>query len=256
MGNEDSKDKKKSHLEELPGELADKFHHWKILSKDALPEIEEKQMLRLQAIYQREIASDLPEALQIVEGKKDFKLWSVPYKKPRRVPTDLDFEVKTWLSKLEQYDGEFIVQAQQIIKDMCRFQKYKKTLHHTDGFYCDPENLFCEEVKIFALETLSKVQSDEHTRELVFKRIRYLEDTICEDELFDKPHAGREITIQMAIVSVRRSLKYSVIPAIDNALSQHDARKALDSLKKHITMLIGNAGEFLFHVFRKESKKK
>jgi len=248
------KKEKKTKISDLPGDMKDRWAHFRVMDKTVLSDIEEKQMERLHAIYKREIFNVIPEELEIVETTKDYKLWRIPVKKARRIPTDLDFEPKTWLSKTEQFDGPFIIQANQIIKDVCKYQKYKKEKTVGEGCYSDPENLFCEEIKMWALNTLSKIMDDENALTAIEKRVRYLEELICEDELFDRPLTGRTLTIQTAIVAVRRALKYSCIPVIEKALANTDARRALDSLKKHLMQLISDSCELLWDIFRKESK--
>jgi len=249
------KKEKKTKMSDLPGDMKDRWAHYRVMDKTVLSDIEEKQMTRLHAIYKREVFNVIPEALEILDEQKDFKLWRIPVKKARRRPTDLDFEPKTWLSKLEQFDGVFIIQATQICKDVCKYQKYKKEKTVGEGCYSDPENLFCEEIKMWALDTLSKIADDEGAEKMIEARVRYLEEVLCEDELFDRPLTGRSLTIQIVIVAVRRALKYSCIPIIEKSLGNTDARRALDSLKKHLMMLISDSCELLWDLFRKEAGK-
>jgi len=91
------------------------------------------------------------------------------------------------------------------------------------GYKTDPENLFCEEIKMWASNTLCMLECSTKTKEVINKRCRYLEEVLCEDGLFDRPSSLITHTIQQVIVACRGVLRYRAIPIIDRELAHHDA---------------------------------
>jgi len=255
-GKEEKKEKKKGvDISEIPGDISDRFHHWRALNPKSLQDVEAKQMDQIHAIYRREIGEQLPEALEIVDKSKAFLSFQFKYKEAKRQVNDLDFDKKKWLQLMKDNDGPFKFQAEELVKIICRFQTIKAKRHVSKGFYTDPENLWCEETKMWATNSLSLMDVSIGTRDLIYKRIRYFEEILCEDNLFDRPSSRVTHTVQQVVVASRAVLKYHTVPVIDKELAHHDARRAFDSLKKHLIILISDSVEFLFNVYRSPAKK-
>jgi len=249
------KEKDKS-IKEIPGDVADSFKRWRALNPKALQDIEIKQLETIHAIYRREITYQLPNELEMIEDKKSFLMWDFPFKKAKINVTDLDFDKKKSLGLMKEKDGPLKFQAEEIIGIICRFQDIKKKRHTSKGFYTDPENLFCEEVKAWCVNTLCLTPIDMDCKAQLYKRIRYFEECLCTNDLFDRPNSRVTHTIQQVIVAARGVLKYHTMPVIDKELAHHDARKAFDKLKQHFVSIISDTVELLFNCFRENPKKK
>jgi len=147
-------------------------------------------------------------------------------------------------------------QAEEMIGIICRFQEIKKKRSSNKGVNTDPENLFCEEVKAWCVQNLCIRPIDEDAKGVLYKRIRYFEEILCANDLFDRPSSRVTHTVQQVIVACRGVLKYHTMPVIDKELAHHDARKAFDKLKQHFVTIIADTVELLFNVFRENPKKK
>lgn len=246
----DSPRKDKPALAEIGRDLADKFNHWRPIDSKALQDIELRKMKKLQAIFTRVTGEPIPEALELVNASKTVVFVPVDYVAAKLQVTEADFDKKKWLAILQSADGAFKFHSERIVKIICKYQIKKKARHTTQGFLTDPENLFCEEFKLWTVHILAGFDSSLQSKEKIRKRIRYLEETLCEDELFDRPSSRVSYTMQQVIVGVRVILKYHVIPVIDKDLAHVDARKALDSVKKRLTTIIADSIDYTWNIFR------
>eukprot|EP01125_Pyxidicula_operculata_P022758 TRINITY_DN9557_c0_g1_i1.p1 TRINITY_DN9557_c0_g1~~TRINITY_DN9557_c0_g1_i1.p1 ORF type:complete len:618 (+),score=163.99 TRINITY_DN9557_c0_g1_i1:38-1855(+) len=237
-------------------DAADKFKRWRVLQKDALQDIEIMQMDKIQLIWSQQMGCELPPHLTLETKKKSFLFVDHEYKAAKVTVTHLDYEEKKFLDRMKDKDGPFKFQATELIKICCRYQKIKAKRSSNKDVFTDPENLFCEELKEWAVTEFCMMEISENNKKLLYKRIRYFEEILCADNLFDRPQSNVTHTVQQVIVAVRGLLKYQTIPVIDNELAHHDARKAFDTIKRHLVQLISHCVDFLFHVFRntKESK--
>jgi hypothetical protein len=249
-----AKNKKKGR--ELATDIANGWEQKRILNKKAMQEIEVSRMRKIADIYQREINHEIPAHLELI--KKHYEALGIKgfaYYKSKIKVQEGDFEKKKWLNLMKDADGFFKYEAEQIIKIVCQFQVIKKSRVVGAGYNTDPENLFCEEIKTWASATLCILDCSLNTKAHVDKRCRYLEEVLCEDGLFDRPSSLITHTIQQVIVACRGVLRYRTIPIIDRELAHHDARRAFDSVKKHLVMLMADSLDFCSNVFRTSKSK-
>jgi len=143
-------------------------------------------------------------------------------------------------------------EAKDIIDAICEFQTSKKASYR-DGYMNDPEGLFCEELKTWASTELCLMAMLPNSRALIQTRVGYLEECLLVSDLFDRPSSVAVATVQMAIVKVRKILKYRALTNIDKELSHEDATRSFGILKTHLAGLIRCCVKFLFHVFRCET---
>jgi len=85
--------------------------------------------------------------------------------------------------------------------------------------------------------------------------VRYLEEVLCEDDLFDRPPSRVTHTVQQVLVAIRGILKYHTIPIIDKDLAHHNAADAFKEIMKHLIIIISDCSELLWHTFRATKSK-
>eukprot|EP01124_Arcella_intermedia_P024781 TRINITY_DN4260_c0_g1_i1.p1 TRINITY_DN4260_c0_g1~~TRINITY_DN4260_c0_g1_i1.p1 ORF type:complete len:949 (-),score=275.18 TRINITY_DN4260_c0_g1_i1:43-2889(-) len=254
--NQNKLPKNKNKGRDLASDVASGWEQKRLINKKALQEIEVARMRKIQDIYQREVNYEIPPHLEFIKkhyealGIKGFAYYTAKIK-----VQEGDFEKKKWLNIMKDSDGFFKYEAQQIVKIVCEFQVIKKSRVVGAGYKTDPENLFCEELKVWATNTLCMLECSTNTKELINKRCRYLEEVLCEDGLFDRPSSLITHTIQQVIVACRGVLRYRAIPLIDREIAHHDARRAFDSIKKHLVMIMSDTLEFASNVFRTSKGK-
>lgn len=243
------------NLEEWSEDQRRRFESWRVLHPSILTEAEVVKMQKMHKVYTMEIGGSVPAQLELVEKEEKFLWIKYKYKEAKLGVQDSDFEVKTWISRMGNANGAFRFQSEEIIKICCQFQKIKKERHLSAGFMTDPENLFCEEIKSWATNQFCNLEATENNKEIIIKRIRYLEELLCEDNLFDRPDSRVTHTIQQVLVAVRGVLKYHTIPVIDKKLVHADAGAAFEEFMKHIIIIISDTSDFLYHVLRGTSAK-
>jgi len=105
-------------------------------------------MALLQKIFQSnfEVESD------ILRTKDEEKIMGlIKYKKAAYQVDNTHLAMSRWERMMKISDGMFFVTAQRVIEDVLRFQIDKMNRSIRAGYLDDPENLFCEELKIGAL---------------------------------------------------------------------------------------------------------
>jgi len=225
------------------------WKNYRLMNPEAMQDEEVEKIDRLIGIYRREINYELPDALVLLDDSKNVMIHTFHFKVPKIKVTPLDWEEKKWFNLMSANDGPFKLQSESIIKIICEYQRLRASRKWADGYGTDPEGLFMEEVKFWACKELSNYETSQNTQDILEKRIRYFEEVLCENNLFDRPQSRVKHTIQQVIVSSRGLLKYNAIPILERELSNVDARRSFDSLKRHLVSLISDSTEVLTHVF-------
>jgi len=225
------------------------WKNYRLANPEALNDDELEKLDRLIAIYRREIMWELPDAFVLLDKETSIVVHTFKFKVPKIKVTPLDWETKKWFNLMASTDGPFKLQAESIIKIVCEYQVLRSARKWADGYGTDPEGLFMEEMKDWACKQLSNFETSQNTQDILEKRIRYFEEVLCENNLFDRPGSRLKHTIQQVIVASRGLLKYNAIPILERELSNHDARRSFDSLKRHLVSLISDSTEVLTHVF-------
>jgi len=236
----------KKNLKGMPDEAKNSIKEWRV-KKDVFTECEEAKMALLQKIFKNNFQTDSP-VFQVIKDK----LLVYEYQKPAYQVDETTLTQLKWQQAMKRSDGAFFVAAQRIIDDVIKFQVDKKARGMRDGYLNDPENLFCEEIKIWASEQLCTWEKTKTASNHVSLRVAYLEECLLVPDLFDKPSSLGNSTIQQVIVTARRILKYQVLADIEKELATEDAGRAFEDLRKHCVKLIANAYKFLACVFRAE----
>jgi hypothetical protein len=239
----------KSIFKSMPDEAKNSIKEMR-MKKDVFTECEEAKIALLQGAYKQyynnaecQVFAVIPDSIPIVNYK---------YQKPA-YQVDEKFMVKDyWFRIMSKSDGAFKVAAQRIIEDIIAFQMDKRNRGMRDGYLNDPENLFCEEIKLWSAETLCTFEKSKTAMQHITIRIQYLEYCLLMPNLFDKPSQLSEHTVQRVMVNARRILKYQVLAEIEKELATEDAGRQFEELRKHCKILIYNCFQFLGHVFRAE----
>jgi len=236
----------KKNLKGMPDEAKNSLKEWRV-KKDVFTECEEAKMALLQKIFKNNFQTDSP-IFQVIKEK----LLMYEYQKPAYQVDETTLTQLKWQQAMKKSDGAFYVASQRIIDDVIKFQVDKKNRGMRDGYLNDPENLFCEELKIWSSEQLCTWEKTKTAANHVSLRVAYLEECLLVPDLFDKPSTLGTSTIQQVIVTARRILKYQVLADIEKELATEDAGRAFEDLRKHCVKLIANAYKFLACVFRAE----
>jgi len=237
----------KKNWDELPNEMKQNVKEWRAC-KDVLTEGEELKMALLSRIYSSNFGGDSP-----IFALEKHSIGPFDYKKSAwKVDNDNLIAVK-FLKQLDDKKGDFVNESRDIIELLCEFQSSKMDSYRS-GYMNDPEGLWCEEFKDWALKELSIISCDKNAITFIDKRIGYLEECLLVSDFFDRPSSLAKATIQQAIIKTRTILKYRAIANIEKELSHEDANKNFADLRREITGLIRASFKFLRCVFRCETK--
>lgn len=115
----------------------------------------------------------------------------------------------------------------------------------------DPETLFCEELKLWLILSLSHSSLDDELLEVVQRRIKYIDR--CTTLFISKGGDidGKSMHSVMSVISAR--LQEDVVPQIQLAISRQSAREHFDELIRYSRNAILHGMKFIFYVFREGS---
>eukprot|EP01124_Arcella_intermedia_P029075 TRINITY_DN6053_c0_g1_i1.p1 TRINITY_DN6053_c0_g1~~TRINITY_DN6053_c0_g1_i1.p1 ORF type:complete len:708 (-),score=171.64 TRINITY_DN6053_c0_g1_i1:63-2186(-) len=239
----------KKNWDELPNEMKQNVKEWRAC-KDVLTEGEELKMSLMTRIYSSNFNTTSPvfalESHSVAMSLFEYK------KSSWKVDSDNLTAVK-YLKQLGEQKGDFVNEAKDIVEILCEFQSSKLDSYRS-GYMNDPEGLWCEEFKEWAVKELALISCDSNAINFIDKRIGYLEECLLVSDLFDRPSSLAKATIQQAIIKVRSILKYRAIANIEKELSHEDANRNFMDLRREITGLIRSSFKFLRYVFRCETK--
>jgi len=201
------------------------------LNKRMFTSREAEQIVFVRSAYQQCFGTDqFPIEFMYDEQKKE----------PSYNPQRANFQKSFWLEKLGK--GPLKHFSDQILGLVCAFQlrRQERSNPFKSGYFNDPVNLCCEELKGWLVNTLSKVETwtaGEHgNMRQVQQRIKFLNMT--ERSKMFPNEENVEMSLISLIVEVRMVLEDKVVPKIVAEIANHSARE-------HLRVLIANATDVL-----------
>jgi len=192
---------------------------------------EVEQILFVRSAYQQCFGTDqFPIELSYEEEKKEANY------RPQRA----NFQKTFWLEKLGK--GPLKHFADQILGLICTFQlrRSERTNPFKTGYFDDPINLFCEELKGWLVNTLSKVETWTGGETGNMKHVQFriqLLNMVERSKMFPEEE-NVEMSLTSLVVEVRMILEDKVVPKIVAEIANHTARE-------HLRVLIANAADVL-----------
>jgi len=212
-------------------------------NKRAFTALELEQVLFLRSTYQQCLQTDpLPLELQYDEDTNE----------PRCHPQRANFQKSFWLDRLGK--GPLRPFAEQMLGLVCTFQERRadRTNPFKSGYPDDPVNLFCEELKGFLVNTVSKVEvwtgGERGDMPRVAARVRLL--TLVEQGKLFPEEEDVEMSLTSLVVEVRMILEDKVVPKIYAEIATHTAREHCRVLIANATDVLASGCQVLVSIFR------